>query len=186
MIAAEQVINTGDGDMKAQKNNLRRLTLAALMAAMTVVATMLIHIPTPTKGYVNLGDCVVNIAAWILGPFYGAAAAGIGSAMADIISGYTIYAPATLVIKSAMAVVSYLVFIGISRKFGSLTSRIAAAVCAELVMTGGYFFFEAALYGSFAVAMTGMGANIAQGAIGAAVSVAVYEIVVKPAAKRAK
>ena len=64
---------------------LRMVTYTALFAALTCIATMIIRIPTPTKGYVNLGDCLVNISAWILGPAYGAAAAGIGSAFADIL-----------------------------------------------------------------------------------------------------
>lgn len=82
---------------------IKTMTLAALLAAFACVATMLIQVPTPTKGYVNLGDCIVNISAWLLGPVYGAAAAGIGSAMADVISGYIVYAPATLIIKGLMA-----------------------------------------------------------------------------------
>ena len=75
--------------------NLKKLTLAGALAALTTVFTLLIQIPSPTKGYINLGDTVVNIAAWVLGPLYGGAAAGIGSALADLISGYTVYAPAT-------------------------------------------------------------------------------------------
>ncbi|MBQ3935440.1 MAG: ECF transporter S component, partial [Ruminococcus sp.] len=52
------------------------LVLAGLFAAIITVSTMMIRIPTPTKGYINLGDCFVNIAGWLLGPLYGGAAAG--------------------------------------------------------------------------------------------------------------
>ncbi len=165
--------------MKEKRTNLRLLTLAALFAALTAVATMLIQIPTPTKGYVNLGDSIVNIAAWVLGPVFGAAAAGIGSAAADIFSGYVVYAPATLIIKAAMAVVSFYVFKTVNAKFSSLPSRIAAAVSAEVVMAAGYTVFEAFMYHSVSVAFLGLPGNIVQGALGAAVSVAVYELVIK-------
>ena len=104
--------------MNKGKDKVKVLTLAALFTAMTTVATLLIQIPTPTKGYVNLGDSIVNIAAWVLGPVYGAAAAGIGSALADIISGYVVYAPATLVIKAAMAAVSFFVLRAAGRSKG--------------------------------------------------------------------
>ena len=161
------------------RDKLRTLTLAALFTALTTVATLLIHIPTPTKGYVNLGDSIVNIAAWVLGPAYGAAAAGIGSALADIISGYVVYAPATLVIKAAMAVASFYVLKAAAKHSGSLVSRIAAASAAEVVMIVGYALYEAALYHSFATAFLGVPANAVQGAIGAAISVAVYELVIK-------
>lgn len=48
------------------------------------------------QGYVNLGDCAVLMSAWVLGPLYGGAAAGIGSALADLLSGYAHYVPAPL------------------------------------------------------------------------------------------
>ena len=165
--------------MNKGKDKIKVLTLAALFTAMTTVATLLIQIPTPTKGYVNLGDSIVNIAAWVLGPVYGAAAAGIGSALDDIISGYVVYAPATLVIKAAMAAVSFFVLRAAGRSKGSLLPRIAAAASAEAVMVIGYALFEAVLYHSFTTAFLGVPANAVQGALGAAVSVAVYELVIK-------
>ena len=91
--------------MKHQK--LYRLVLAALFAALIFVATNIIHIPTPgTNGYVNLGDCMVLLGAFLLGPVYGAAAGGIGSALADILSGYAVFAPGTFVIKALIAVIA--------------------------------------------------------------------------------
>ena len=66
-------------DKKVQK-----LVVSALMAALTYVATMVVQIPSPMNGYVNLGDCFVLLSGWLLGPWYGGAAAGIqqkGAAM---------------------------------------------------------------------------------------------------------
>ena len=68
--------------MKDKK--IKKLTVSALLCAFACVATMLIRIPTPTKGYVNLGDCIVNVSGWLLGPVYGAAAGGIGSGSPDL------------------------------------------------------------------------------------------------------
>ena len=164
--------------MKSKK--IRMITYTALFAALTCIATMIIRIPTPTKGYVNLGDCLVNISAWILGPAYGAAAAGIGSAFADIMSGYMVFAPATLVIKALMAVVSFGVMAAFSRKgHSSFPVRIMAAVSAELVMAIGYMSFETVMYGSFATAMLGIPGNIAQGVMGVISSVVIYEAVIR-------
>ena len=47
---------------------LKKLVMAALFAALTTVMTMVIRIPSPMSGYVNLGDCAVLLSAWILGP----------------------------------------------------------------------------------------------------------------------
>ena len=55
-------------DKKVQK-----LVVSALMAALTYVATMVVQIPSPMNGYVNLGDCFVLLSGWLLGPWYGGA-----------------------------------------------------------------------------------------------------------------
>ena len=57
---------------------LRKIVTAALLAAMTCIATMIIRIPTPTFGYIHPGDCFVLLSGVILGPVGGAIAAGIG------------------------------------------------------------------------------------------------------------
>lgn len=159
---------------------IRTLTLSALFAALTTVATIVIQIPTPTKGYINLGDCIVNLSAWILPPFYGAAAGGIGSAMADIISGYAIYAPATLIIKSLMALASALIFRKLSRKGDTVASKIVAATVAELIMSFGYIIYDAILCGSLSAAfVNGISGNIIQGMAGIVGSVLLYELVFK-------
>ena len=64
---------------------IRKLVLAALLAALVCVATMVVQIPSPMQGYVNLGDCFVLLSGWLLGPWYGGAAAGIGSMLVDLL-----------------------------------------------------------------------------------------------------
>ena len=90
---------------------LHRLVLAALFTALTTVMTMVIQVPSPMQGYVNLGDCGVLLSAWVLGPVWGGAAAGVGSMLADLLSGYAHYAPGTLVIKTCMAVAAALILV---------------------------------------------------------------------------
>lgn len=76
---------------------LKKMLLAALFAALACVATMVISFPIPaTQGYINMGDCMVLMSGWILGGLYGALAGGIGSALADLLLGYTVYAPERL------------------------------------------------------------------------------------------
>ena len=89
------------------KNTTQKIVMAALFAALTCVATMVIKIPSPMKGYLNLGDCVVLTAGWMLSPTYGFLAAGLGSALADLILGYTVYSPVTFIVKGLMALVAY-------------------------------------------------------------------------------
>ena len=92
------------------KSNTKKIVMAALMAALACVATMIIKVPSPLKGYLNLGDCVVLTTGWMLSPIYGFLAAGLGSALADLFSGYVVYAPATFLIKGCMALIAYFGF----------------------------------------------------------------------------
>ena len=85
--------------------------MTALFAALACVATMSIRIPTPgTSGYIHPGDAIVILAGIILGPVYGMLAGGIGSALSDLIGGYFVYVPITLVIKGLVALVSGLIY----------------------------------------------------------------------------
>lgn len=148
-----------------QNNTTQRIVMAALLAALTCVATMIIKIPSPLKGYLNLGDCVVLLAGWMLSPTYGFLAAGLGSALADMFSGYVTYTPATFVIKGLMALIAFYGFKLLHSKLGNISSRIISGIVAEVVMVAGYFIFEGFLYG-FGPSLVNIPANVIQGIAG--------------------
>ncbi len=170
---------------KNDRSLITQLVFGGLLAAIVTLSTMLIRIPTPTKGYINLGDCFVNISGWLLGPLYGSLAAGIGSALADLISGYAVYAAATFVIKALMAAAAFFVYKHASKHIGGFAGRITAAAAAELIMVTGYSLFEGFLYGSVSAALLGIPSNTVQAIGGAVFSVTLYETVIKriPAVK---
>lgn len=148
-----------------QNNTTQRIVMAALLSALTCVATMIIKIPSPLKGYLNLGDCVVLLAGWMLSPTYGFLAAGLGSALADTFSGYVTYVPATFVIKGLMALIAFYGFKLLHSKLGNISSRIISGIVAEVVMVAGYFIFEGFLYG-FGPSLVNIPANVIQGIAG--------------------
>ena len=139
--------------------------MTALMMACVCAATMIIKVPSPLKGYLNLGDCVVLMAGWMLSPGYGFLAAGVGSALADLFSGYMTYVPATFVIKGLMALIVFVCYKLMSKRLGSLVSQIIGGVIAEAIMVLGYFVFEGFLYG-FIPSIVNIPANCVQGAAG--------------------
>ena len=92
----------------ATQNNFNReklikLVVAAMFTALVFLGTRFIAVPAPVFGFLNIGDCFVLIAAWILGPVYGFAAGAIGSALGDLAWGAFIYMPGTFMIKGVMA-----------------------------------------------------------------------------------
>ncbi len=147
------------------KTKTQKIVVASLLAALCCVATMIIKIPSPLKGYLNLGDCVVLLAGWLLSPLYGFLSAGLGSALADIFSGFVVYAPATFIIKGLMALIAYYGFKVLRNKIGNLPSRIASGIVAEILMILGYFVFEGFLYG-FIPSIMNIPANAVQGVAG--------------------
>lgn len=150
------------------KSKTQRIVLAALFAALVCVATMVVKIPTP-KGYINLGDSIVLLSGWLLSPVYGFFAAAIGSMLADVLLGYTAYAPITFVIKGVMALVAFLFAKKVFKKNCGLTGKLVGGLCAELVMVLGYFVYEGFLYGGeggFATALVSVPFNAIQGAVG--------------------
>lgn len=165
--------------MKSDNKKIRLLALTGMLTALTTVATIAIRIPTATKGYINLGDTVVNISAWLIGGFYGGIAGGIGSLLADIISGCYVYAPATLVIKFLMPVCCHGVYKFCSGKFSPLTARIISAVVSELIMITCYDIFTGFMYKSVYSAMTALPEFIVQGIAGGTFSVILYECIIK-------
>ncbi len=128
-------------------NTTKKIVMASMLAALCCVATMIIKIPSPLKGYLNLGDCVVLLCGFMLSPLYGFLAAGIGSALADIFSGYVIYAPATFIIKGIMALAAYYTFKLLNKKLKDTPSMLIGGAIAEIEMVLGYFIFEGFMYG---------------------------------------
>lgn len=143
-----------------KNENVKRLVVAALFCALTTIATAVLYIPLP-YGFANLGDAVVLLAGGVLAGPYGIVAAAFGSALADVLLGFTVYAPATFVIKGAMA----FAFGALCAKKAGIGRTIVAAGLAECIMVGGYFLYETLLYGAPAAALSVFG-NAVQGAIG--------------------
>ena len=131
------------------KQNIRRLTVAALGAALVCVCTRAIQIPIPL-GYAHLGDFAILLFAVYFGPWVGALAAGVGSALADLLS-YPEWAPATFVIKCLMG---WAVAV-LARRRGETASLrsvrvFLAALAGMIIMVLGYFLAGSVMYGSVA------------------------------------
>lgn len=138
-----------------------RLTFTALFAAIIMLATM-IAIPLGTGGgYIHPGDSMIYAAAWFLGPLAGAAAA-VGSALADVILGFPIYAPATFVIKGLMGLAVGLL---IKRHGQKLLPKMLSMLLGGIIMTAGYFIYEYFIY-SAATAFADIPWSLVQAAAG--------------------
>ena len=146
---------------------VKMLVLTALFIALGYVATTVLMVPSPTGGYMNLGDTVVLLGAYLLGPVYGAIAGGVGPALADLLGGYGIYVPATLVIKALMGLTAALLYRALQKKDWVL---LVCGVAAEAIMVVGYCLFDGFLAGNLAAGLAGIPSNLMQAAFGLAAS----------------
>ncbi len=154
----------------------KMIVISAMLASLTCVATMIIKIPTPLHGYANLGDCVVLLSAFLLPVSYGFCAAAIGSALADVLSGYAMYAPATFLIKGLMVLVAYFIHKQFVKKGKNKNvGKIVSGLFAELVMVVGYLVFEGFIYG-FEASLVNIPANAIQGVVGLVMGILLLNI----------
>ena len=158
-----------------QNKRLRKLVMAALMAALVFVSTMVIKIPTPTNGYLNLGDCFVLLSGWLLGPWYGFAAGGIGSMLVDLLGGYFQYVPGTFLIKGLMALIAAFLYRALHKSPAALP---ISGLFGECIMVGGYYLYESTVCGyGFMGAAAGIPGNCVQGIAGLVIGIVLMAII---------
>lgn len=155
----------------------KKLVITALFAALACVATMAIRIPTPgTGGYIHPGDAVVILCGIFLNPGAAFLAAGLGSAMADLLGGYFLYVPITLAVKGLIAFLASHAFRRLSGHVKNRTAAVAICGLIDVVLVaGGYCFCESFIYGVPA-AVASVPANLIQGASGLVISTALFPL----------
>lgn len=171
-----------------------KIVMTGLMMCLVMVATMIIRIPIPaTEGYVHLGDAAIFMSVLILGKKGGAFAAGIGSALADLLSGYAYYAPITLVVKALMAILTGLVLEHMEKR-GQIEEsvfhrrltvmEVAAMVSGGSVMAAGYYIAESFMYGSWITPLASIPANIGQFVVGTVIATILAQMLYRTPAKK--
>ena len=131
--------------LNKENEKLLNMVYAGLFAALTALLTAGLHIPVG-NGYVHCGDAVIYLAAAVLPLPYAAGAAAVGGALADLMSGYAVYALPTFLIKGMLALVFSA--IGGTRKLEK--RRILAMLLCGIVSVIGYWITAVILYGGWA------------------------------------
>lgn len=119
------------------KNGVRFWVFSGVIIALVFVLTFTIKIPL-MAGYFNIGDVVIMLSSILFGKSIGFMGGSFGSALADIVSGYTIYAPFTFVIKGLEGFICGLIFEKIEGK-KKWASFIISTMLSGILMAVGYF-----------------------------------------------
>jgi uncharacterized membrane protein len=122
-------MNTSSTSNQTSSQLTKKMVYTALMTALVFISTYVIQIPVPfTGGYIHAGDSMVFLAGLLLGPLYGAFAAGAGSALADLLGGYTLWILPTLIIKALMACMIGLITQKVYKKLNIYSTLVLGAL----------------------------------------------------------
>lgn len=148
-----------------RNTRILNVTLAAMFAALTFVFTMFVNVRLPIAangGLIHLGNVPLFIGAILFGKRIGAFAGGVGMALFDLLSGWTLWAPFTFVIVGAMGYV-----VGaVSEKRQKLYWYALSMAVACVIKVVGYYIAEWIIYGNFFAPLSSVPGNLVQ--VGAA------------------
>ena len=160
--------------MEHTRNKTYELVITALFIALTYVATWLINIRLPligSGGLIHLGNVPLFIAAILFGKRTGMIAGGIGMGLFDLLSGWTLWAPFTLVTVGIMGLVVGMV----TEKKKSFPRYILAMVLACIIKIVGYYIAEGIIYGNWVAPAASIPGNLVQIGVAAVITLIVIE-----------
>ena len=143
--------------------SVRQLAFLSLFIAFTAVATFL-HIPGPSFSYFNLGEVAIYTIALTFGRKAGFIAGSFGSAIVDVILGYSIWAPFTFIIKGVEGWV-----VGKLARDNDWRHNLLAIIAGGNIMVVGYAVTKGFLI-SWPAVLPEVGINYAQMLIGGTVA----------------
>lgn len=129
---------------------IKNLTYSGVTAAFVCVTTAVIQIPIPL-GYMHFGNICILLFSYLFSPGIALFAGGVGSALADLVTGYPQWIIPTLIIKSLMGLVASLLM---HKEHNPLSLKkirtFLGALSGIAIMVAGYTLFGCFLYGNIA------------------------------------
>lgn len=125
--------------------NTKKMVYTSILTAMAFVLTWVYQIKI-ANGYVHFGDSILYIAVFLFGGPSAAFVGAVGGALADIASGYVIYALPTAVIKTLMALAAAFIYNKINNKAWGM---FAAFLTGGVILALGYYIAEVIILQSF-------------------------------------
>ena len=151
--------------MNKVNRKVLNMVYAAVFAAMIFALTRFIQIPVPGgAGYLHFGDAMIYIVASTLGGPWALLASALGAAIADLSSGFAVYAPISAIVKVLIA----LPFVLVNKKSEKILTplTICFTIPSGVITVLGYFLGDLIVNKAYAVADIPM--NIVQ-AVGSAI-----------------
>lgn len=139
-----------------KKNHIKLMCISGIFSALVFVVTAYLHIPT-YNGYVHFGDGFIFLAACILPMPCSIFVGAVGAMLADLLTGFAVWAPGSMLIKAFAAML-------FSCKAKKIISKrnLLMLIPAALISVVGYYLYEVLITGSFVASLAGIPGSIIQ------------------------
>lgn len=167
-------MSTKTAVQRSSSVQVKSLAITAVCLVLVYVFTAVVNIRlpfAPNGGLIHLGNVPLFVAAILFGKRTGMIAGGVGMALFDLFSGWTLWAPFTLIIVGCMG----LVVGAVTEKRKSFPFYLLALVLACAIKIGGYYLAEAVIYGNWVVPLTSIPGNLIQVGVAAIIALIVIE-----------
>lgn len=150
-------------------NNVKRITTIGILTALNIVVARIFLIPVPmTRGFINLCDAGIMLAALLFGANYGGLVGALSGFLLDLFAGAPQYMLFSLVIHGFEGWAAGKIAQNPTKKNLTL-----ATIAAALIVGVGYLICETILF-KFSTAILEFPMNILQGVVGSVVGILLF------------
>ena len=152
------------------------LIMTAMLVALVFLSTFFLNIKLPISvngGLVHLGTGMLFIASILFGPKKGALAGAIGMGLFDLVGGWLLWAPITIVARGLQGFIVGKIAWSKGHKGSSLALNVTATIVSIPFMIAVYYFGEVILYGNWIVPLTSIPGDLLQNALGMIIAIPV-------------
>lgn len=139
-----------------KNRQIKNMCLAATFTAVVFVLTAYLQIPSHS-GYVHIGDAFIMLSACLLPAPYAVFVGAGGALLADCLTGYAIWAPASVIIKALTAL-----FFTHKKETIINLRNLLALIPSALMCIGGYYLYESIISGNFIAPLSGIIGSVMQ------------------------
>ncbi len=157
------------------------LVITAILAALVFVATMFINLKLPIGqgGLIHLGTSMLFISAILFGPKKGALAGAIGMGLFDIVGGWLIWAPTTIISRALQGFIVGKIAWSKSHKGDNIGFNILGAVVSMPVMIAVYYIGQAIMFNSWVAPLASIPGDVIQNIVGLIIAIPVCVVLKK-------
>lgn len=158
------------------------LILTSMLIALVFVATLLLNIKLPITangGLVHLGTAMLFIVSILFGPKKGAIAGAVGMGLFDLISGWTLWAPFTILTRGLQGYIVGKIAWSNGRNGRSIGFNLFATIISVPFMIAGYYICEGVIFSSWIVPAASIPGNIVQNVVGICAAIPVCAVLKK-------